>query len=201
MRPLSRTPTGPQDDRELLRRLAHGDGSALTPLTARHGQRLVNFLHHAGPDPSWAEDLLQEVLVRVQTHADRYDSRYPAIVWMLQIARNLATDLCRRERSRARARSRFAERLGDGADTGRDPFGAAADREFEEALHSALQELGEELRTAFVLREIEGMHYAEIAQVLGTNEKTVSSRLSRARAKLRERLQDHLDDEREEDRT
>ncbi|MEO0478908.1 MAG: sigma-70 family RNA polymerase sigma factor [Planctomycetota bacterium] len=195
MRPLPHVPIEPADDRELLGRLARGDGSALTQLTARHGQRLVNFLHHAGPDPSWAEDLLQELLVRIQLHADRYDPRYPAIVWMLRIARNLATDLCRRERSRSRAKDRLAERLEGRDATGPDPFGAAADREFEEALHAALQELGEEIRTAFVLREIEGMNYTEIAQILGTNEKTVSSRLSRARARLRDRLRDHMDSE------
>lgn len=182
------------DDRDAMALVVAGEAAGIEALIVRHAQRVASYLHHVAPDPGWVDDLVQEVFVRMQLRASDYDPAFPVEVWILRIARNLAIDLHRRERARQRAHDAHSRRDADAPHLRLpDPFAAAADREFEVDLHRALGALGEEYRTAFVLREIEGLDYRSIATVLGVPEKTVSSRLTRARALLRDRLRRHLD--------
>ncbi|MFO1054978.1 MAG: sigma-70 family RNA polymerase sigma factor [Planctomycetota bacterium] len=179
------------DDAVLVDRVADGDHASLEVLVLRHGGRVANFLSHLLEDRSWVDDLVQEVFVRLCLRARSYDPRWPLPVWLLRIARNLAVDLMRRERARLRAHRGAAERTRDEVAPAADRH--AQDRELGVALGAALRRLPEAFRTAFVLREIEVLHYEEIAAIMGTSEKTVSTRLHRARSRLREILGEYLE--------
>lgn len=179
------------DDATLVARLAAGDDAALAPLVARHGARVANFLGHVLDDRSWRDDLVQEVFVRLCLRAADYDARWPLPVWLLRIARNLAIDWMRREAARRRAHGAFG--LGRRGDLEVPADHGAMQDELGAALAEALQALPEAFRTVFVLKEIEHLHYDEIAAVMGVGEKTISTRLHRARARLRARLADWLE--------
>lgn len=191
LRPLDREDDDRDlDDARLVAAVASGDPSALGLLVARHGSRIANFLSHVLTDRSWTDDLTQEVFVRLCAHAGRFDARYPLVVWLLRIARNLAIDLQRREAARRRAHTIRAQ-----ADADHDAPSADRDAEHAElraAFANALQGLPEPFRTVFVLKEIELLSYAEIAEVIGSNEKTVSTRLHRARERMRTALTEFL---------
>ena len=170
------------DDASLLASAGGGDAAAVDAFVARFGDRLQSLLVRIVRDHAWADDLLQEVMVRALQDAHRYDPRWPLTVWLFRIARNLALDLLRRE-GRHRVRT--------GAAAARDAAAPAAvttaeHREFQVAMEAALQELSEPFRTVFLLRDGEGLSYEEIAAVLSISVKTVSSRLNRARQQLRE---------------
>jgi RNA polymerase sigma-70 factor (ECF subfamily) len=178
------------DDTTLMARLSEGDGAALDAVVARHAGRVRSYLAHLLDDSGWADDLTQEVFVRVHTRARSYDGRWPLLVWLLRIARNLAVDLVRRERVAGRGSARGEI---DSPIDHHTPLAAAEASEFRTALRRALAQLPEPLRTVFVLREIELLDYDEIAAVLGVPAKTVSTRLHRARTRLRTLLASHLE--------
>lgn len=174
------------DDAALLRRAAQQAPGAVEALVGRHADRLCSFLVRIVRDAAWAEDLTQETLLRALQESTAYEPRWPLRTWLFRIARNLALDHLRREGAQ-RARDR---------DVHDDTFAPAAvvtaeHLEFQVALEQALQQLPEEFRTVFVLRDGEGLAYEEIAAVLGISAKTVSSRLHRARLQLRALLGRH----------
>lgn len=185
--------TQPNDDAVgdelLLARASGGDAAAVDAFVDRFGDRVQGLLVRIVRDHAWADDLLQEVLVRALRDAHRYDDRWPVPVWLFRIARNLALDLLRREGRHRRRNDVVAAR--DAAAPA--AVTTAEHHEFQVALEDALQELPETFRTVFLLRDGEGLSYEEIAEVLSISVKTVSSRLHRARQQLRTLLREHLD--------
>ena len=179
----------PDRDVDLMLRVRHGDDAAFEELVRRHTRTVLNVVYRYVGDPSLADDLAQETLVRALRDAHRYDDKWPLEVWLFRIARNLALDLLRREGRHRRHQ--------DDAALCATPTPAAVTtaehREFQVALEVALQELPETFRTVFLLRDGEGLSYEEIAEVLDISPKTVSSRLHRARQQLRELLREHLE--------
>ena len=177
-------------DDALFARAAGNEPAAVDAFVARFADRLCSYVVRIVRDGAWADDLVQETLVRVLHDAHRYDARWPVQVWLFRIARNLALDLLRREGSHSRhvdeLRAPGAAPLAPAAVT------TAEHREFQSALEEALQRVPESFRTVFLLRDGEGLSYEEIAAVLGISVKTVSSRLHRARMQLRTLLQEHL---------
>ncbi|MBK6941168.1 MAG: sigma-70 family RNA polymerase sigma factor [Planctomycetes bacterium] len=174
-------------DAALLRRGTAGDARAFEALVERWGDRVHGFLAHVLRDRGAADDVAQETFVRVFEHASTFDPRQAFEVWLLRIARNLAIDRLRRRRLEREAAaeavasaSRFAPE--------REPIDLAAQSEFGERLGAALAELAEPFRTAFLLREFEGLSYEEIGAVTDVPAKTVSTRLVRAREQLRTAL-------------
>jgi RNA polymerase sigma-70 factor (ECF subfamily) len=176
-------------DEQLLDLASRGDAAAVDAFVARFGERVQGLLVRIVRDHAWADDLLQEVLVRALRDAHRFDDRWPMAVWLFRIARNLALDLLRREGRHRRRNDAAAAR--DAAAPA--AVTTAEHREFQVALEDALQELPEAFRTVFLLRDGEGLSYEEIAAVLSISAKTVSSRLHRARQQLRALLQEHLE--------
>ncbi len=174
---------GATEDAALVAMLASGEDAALDELIRRHGDRLCSYLARLVRDGSWADDLLQEVFVRVLDAARSYDGTWPVRVWLFGIARNLAVDWLRREGLRQ-------SRLRNVAPAESAPSAARAveQREFQDALADAIELLPEGFRSVFLLREQEGLSYEEIAAVLRISAKTVSSRLHRARLFLRDRM-------------
>ena len=143
-----------------------------------------------------AEDVMQDVFLKAYKHLDDFRGAADVGTWLYSIAMNTARAHLR---SRNRARRRTASRPVEELDIlGRLP--AAPDRvetEFDRqqisrALHQALQSLPPEFREVFVLKNIRGYSYKQIADILGISMGTVESRLFRAREKLRKDLRPHL---------
>lgn len=193
-----RRPSRPEDpsDEALLQALAEGRGHAFDLLVARHGARVRSYLGHLVRDRSLAEDLTQEVFLKVLTRAHTREPGRSFLVWLLRVARNEALDHLRRRG----LHQRLVESVRSGVDRlarrGRRqparPEQKLARDELYAALDAGLAELPETQRSVFLLRERDELSYEEIAAVLECSPKTVSTRLHRARLALREHLAEHL---------
>ncbi len=174
-----------------------GDLAAFGELFERHEKRLWNFLRRFVRDKATAEDLLQEVFLRVVKSAVQWQPSAKVSTWLFTIARNLCTDQARR------AEFRQAESL-DQAKAGEDGSGlrridrVAADsgdaekeamgHEIASLVDRAVGELPVEQREVFLMREVMDMSFAEIAAQVGASEPTVKSRMRYALQRLRSRL-------------
>lgn len=173
-----------------MRRVAHRDGRAFEELLARYADRIHGFLTHSLRDAVLADDVAQETFVRMYERASSYDPAHAFAVWLFRIARNLAIDQLRRRGAQERGMA-AAGRAAAGSAVA-SPHASLEGKELAEQFAAALGSIPEAFRTAFVLREVEGMSYEEIAAVTETHPKTVSTRLCRAREQLRELLAAYL---------
>jgi RNA polymerase sigma-70 factor (ECF subfamily) len=184
-------------DEALMAAYQKGDLAAFGELFERHEKRLWNFLRRFVRDKATAEDLLQEVFLRVVKSAVQWQPSAKVSTWLFTIARNLCTDQARR------AEFRQAESL-DQAKAGEDGSGlrridrVAADsgdaekeamgHEIASLVDRAVGELPVEQREVFLMREVMDMSFAEIAAQVGASEPTVKSRMRYALQRLRSRL-------------
>ena len=158
--------------------------AAFAELLARYRQPVLNFVHRMLGDATEAEDVAQEVFVRAYRHWGEYDPRRKLSTWLFALARHAAID-------RLRYRQRHpAEPLPDtvAANPVRGPAAEVAAKELGDIIAAAIQSLPEDQRTAVVLAEYHDFSHAEIAGVMRCSEKSVESRLYRARQTLREKL-------------
>lgn len=179
---------------------AGGERTAFAPLVARHQRGVFNFLLRSVQDRSRAEELLQDVFLRVVRSKDRYQPSAKFTTWLYSIARNLAVDESRR------AKFRQHKSL-DAPQPGRDGAAAtplvaslpapqvATDDAAEapalrERLAAAVDALPPDQREVFLLRQISGLSFREIADTVGIPENTVKSRMRYALEKLRHELED-----------
>ena len=195
--------TNPENVRnlELVGASLAGDGRAFAELVRRYQGRLLNYVTRMIGDRERAEDLVQEAFIRVHRHLHRFDRTRNFSTWLYTIASNLAkNELRNRSRSPLVLYQTLAPR--DGADDGRaldfEDLRARPDDEFagralRELIARTVDRLGEHHREVFVLRELEGHSYEEIAEITGCNLGTVKSRLSRARGAFAEMIAPHLD--------
>jgi RNA polymerase sigma-70 factor (ECF subfamily) len=187
-----------ESDERLMLRYQAGEERAFEVLLGRHRGPVHNFLVRLAGDRARAEDLLQETWLKVVSAAPRWERKARFTTWLYAIARNVAVDEARR------AAHRKADPLDGPADPGRGgrshletvaDGGAAPDRAAESALlrprlEAALRALPDEQREVFVLREYAGLPFAEIAEVTGTPENTVKSRMRYALEALRRKLEE-----------
>jgi RNA polymerase sigma-70 factor (ECF subfamily) len=183
---------GPSDE-ELMHRLRDGDDQALAPLMARWEIPVKRFVFRIVGNPAEAEDLAQEVFVRVYTRRATYRDGAKFSAWVFSIAANQAKNRLRWWRRRpALSLDAWLDAGGDTADesaAGADAATGAVRRERIAAVQTAVMALPLDLRTALVLFEYEGQAMAEIAAALGCTAKAVENRLYRARESLRVALQ------------
>jgi RNA polymerase sigma-70 factor (ECF subfamily) len=161
---------------------ARGDSTAWETLVTTHERRVFNSCYRFTKSDSDAQDLTQEVFLRILRNVRTFRSGGGCSfqVWMARLTRNLLIDNYRRRRH-----DRVTERLSKephAVDSRPDRMLVA--RELRGHLNAALRKLSPELRETLILREIEEMEYRQIARHLGIPEGTVKSRLSRARAEL-----------------
>ena len=171
-----------------------GDVAAFAELATRHEKRLWNFLRRFVRDKATAEDLLQEVFLRVVKSAADWQPSAKVLTWLFTIARNLCTDQARR------AEHRQAESLdqpkGNGDDSGMRRIDRVADdkgnaetevagREIATLVDRAVGELPVDQREVFLMREVMDLSFAEIAAQVGASEPTVKSRMRYALQRLR----------------
>ena len=173
-------------DAELAALALAGQQDAYRALLARHREGVFRLIRATTGDPHEALDITQETFVAAFSALARYDGERPFSVWVRQIALNKCRDWARRRRVRA-----FFTRavpLEDAFDLADDAVPAdvqAADRAELARVAAAMAQLPARLREALVLRTVDGLSQAEAAEVLAVSEKTIETRLYRARAKLK----------------
>ena len=183
----------------LVRRCIGGDAAAWEEIVQRYHRRIYNVCYRFAGDAENAQDLTQEVFIKMYRTLNTYDSGKGAFMtWVTTITRNLLVDHFRKTKG---------DRLTDSmdqpvsehedaqplsaqiADPGLPPDAAVQSRETREMVHLALQKLSPELREAVILRDLQDMDYREIASALKVPEGTVKSRINRGRAELARLLQ------------
>jgi RNA polymerase sigma-70 factor (ECF subfamily) len=184
----------PQDesDEQLMRRFQAGDARAFEALVRRHRTTLWNFLlRHVG-DRARAEDLLQETFLRAVKASADWQERAKVTTWLFTIARNLTLDELRRNvHRRTDPLEGQDDQQGPIDRTAADdppPDAAAEGALLRPRLEAALAALPAEQREVFLLREQGGLGFREIAEVTGTPENTVKSRMRYALEGLRRSL-------------
>lgn len=182
------------EDAELVRRCRAGDNAAWESIVRSQTRRLYNLCYRFTGQRQEAEDLTQEVFLRVFRTLDSYDPGQGALaVWMHRVARNLLIDHYRATRKQRLAVSLEDElpRLEEKASAAPPPDRAVALRELSATLQQALVRLSPELREAVILRDLQELDYREISRVLDIPEGTVKSRINRGRAELGKILKRH----------
>jgi RNA polymerase sigma-70 factor (ECF subfamily) len=177
-----------------------GDPQAFGLIVARYQVRLLNFVYRMIGDRERAEDLVQETFLRVYRHLDRFDRGRKFSTWIYTIASNLAkNELRNRSRSplvtleQARPRDEEDLRPVDFEDPGSRPDDLYERRNLKTLVDQTVARLSSHHREVFVLRELEGKSYEEIAEIMHCNLGTVKSRLNRARQSFAELIGPHLD--------
>jgi len=172
---------------ELIRRARGGDGVAWEEIVSLYSRRVFNLAYRFTSNVSAAEDLTQEVFIRIYKTLDQYDSKQGDLSnWLMRLARNLIIDDYRhRQRN---PQNSMADAVDDHQYHLRS-VGTSAQREIErKELASQVQEgidkLPDDLRTCVILRDIEELSYQEIVDVLKIPEGTVKSRINRGRIEL-----------------
>ena len=185
-----------REDFALMHRVAQGDERAFEILVERHQLRVIGTIAKMLDDSTTAEDLAQQVFVRVWQSASRYQPSAKFTTWLMTITRNLVFN-----ESRRRQRATFIPLENrDGMERDfHDPNAPTASQVFTEketqsAVDAAIASLPEAQRLAIVLRRYEDMPYEEMAIVLKTTVPAVKSLLFRAREELKTKLVPFLKD-------
>jgi RNA polymerase sigma-70 factor, ECF subfamily len=173
-------PGDPRPDDELARRASRGDRAALDELLERHVDRVHAVCRRVLGNADDALDATQEALIAVVRGIARFDGRSQFTTWLYRVATNAALDEARR-----RNRRPIPSTIDPDAAATRDPTGAVDARLDVDA---ALATLAPAARAAVVLRDLAGLEYSEIAEVLDIPIGTVRSRIARGRAAVAEQL-------------
>ncbi len=188
------------EDEVLIQKWRLGDIGAFDRLVGKYQGRIYNLILKICSNPDDAAELTQDTFVKIIESIDGFQGRSSFYTWAFRIAVNLTLNYRKRKATVAfssldapvggideQARSSLAAVLLD--DEAPGPADIAENRELCDLVQNALDDLDDEHRTIIVLRDIEGMDYAQIADVLAVELGTVKSRLSRARAALRQILE------------
>ncbi|UCD49113.1 MAG: sigma-70 family RNA polymerase sigma factor [Phycisphaerales bacterium] len=188
------------DDSVLVQQSQNGSTVAMERLILKYQNRIFNVIMKMCGNTDDAAELTQETFVKVIESINKFKGRSSFYTWLFRIAVNLTLNYCQRNAKMA-TRSLDAEETEPGSSIGQmlkdflsddraiDPSVLAQRRELCDLAMQAILKLEEPQRAVMVLRDIEGMNYAQIADVLNIELGTVRSRLSRARSHLREILE------------
>jgi RNA polymerase sigma-70 factor, ECF subfamily len=190
---------GKRSDHELIEAAKGGDEDAFAEIVARYRNPITNFLYRFLNDYDEAVDLAQETFVRVYFAIDRYHTQFAFSTYIYRIATNLAIS-----ESRKRKRRKLLSLTGlfqaeddsqvefQPVDTRSLPDADLIDDEQSQTIQRAIAALPEKYRIPIILRDVEGRSYDEIAAIMGLGLGTTKSRISRARALLKEKLSHYL---------
>ncbi|HYG64172.1 MAG TPA: RNA polymerase sigma factor [Thermoanaerobaculia bacterium] len=181
----------PTPDLLLARRAAAGQPQAWDELIERHGGRLFNLALQFSASVEEAEDLTQEIFLRLYQSLRLYRGDCPLLGWALRLSRNLCIDHWRRVR-RERLATAVSEEILLQMPATDDPRAQAQARQELRAVHEALTAMPEELAEVVLLRDLQGWSVEETAAYLEVPAGTVKSRLHRARLELAEKVTDRL---------
>lgn len=205
---MMRSLTLTHSDLSLISRCQKADIAAFNEIVARYKTKIYNYLYRMTGNAEDAEDLTQEVFVRMYTNIGSFRAEASLATWLFRIAGNLCVDAFRRskkERGLVQAsldapisRENRDESGGMGAtrdvpDWTSEPNLLFARKELGGQIHAALQKLPPKLRSAVILHDIEGLAYEEIAVAENIPLGTVKSRIFNGRVALREHLRPYLE--------
>ncbi|MDE2701006.1 MAG: sigma-70 family RNA polymerase sigma factor [Gemmatimonadetes bacterium] len=185
------------EDIQIVARVLEGNTEAFSLLVQRHHERVYNAVYSLIGDLDEADDLAQEAFLKAFRALNRFRGQSLFSTWLHRIAVNCCLDHLKSRHRRSfvsldeHRETWDAPRIWAGQPQNADM--RVERRELQEILERALDDLSEEYRVTFVLREIEGLTYEEIAELLKCSIGTVKSRLFRGRTKLREILQVQYD--------
>jgi RNA polymerase sigma-70 factor (ECF subfamily) len=188
------------DDNLLVERCQKGDPKATETLIIKYQDRIYNVILKICGNKDDAAELTQDTFVKVLQNIDKFESRSSFYTWAFRIAVNLTINYCKRNvklglksidiqdnQNSEQTKKALKALLKD--DKSADPSTIAANKELANLIMKAIMKLDDAHRAVIVLRDIEGMNYAQMADILSINLGTVKSRLSRARSQLRELME------------
>ena len=176
------------NDWDLVARAQKGDMNAFAELVQRYQRPVVQFCYRMVGSTPDAEDIGQETFVRVYRHLSRLRPRAKFSTLLFGIARNLTLNFLRDAKRRGHGRDQPIETVFAVGDETQRPDGVARLREMEELVARGMDLLSPDHREILVLRELNGLDYEAIAQVVRCRKGTVKSRLARARDQLRAQM-------------
>jgi RNA polymerase sigma-70 factor (ECF subfamily) len=178
-------------DRDLVDQVRYGDLEAFDELYRRFSDMVFNLALRMAGERDVAEDLTQEIFLRVYRHLAGFQGRSSVRTWVYRVAVNACrSGLARQGRRAAFVQTVDAELLARVPTGEAGPESVAAHAERRRRLETALATLPLTFRSAVVLRDIEGLSYDEIAEILGVRLGTVRSRIARGRSRLRGLLEE-----------
>src|ERR1700730_15047010 len=191
----SQTAPARADDSELVRRAMARDEAAFRAIMKSNNRRLYRIARGILRNDSEAEDVVQETYLRAFTHLESFRGGSSLATWLARIAMNEALGRLRRQRP-----SVDLDTLAPGvleaqiipfplSAPSEDPEKSMAQREIQQVVEHAIDELPDAFRIVFITRVIEGMNLEETAEILGLKPETVKTRLHRARAMLRDNVE------------
>jgi len=173
-------------EQKLVERCLQGDDAAWEMVVMSYGKRIYNLSYRYTNRREEAEDLTQDILIRVYQNLKSYRSEVGSFQnWILRVARNLIIDHYRQVRRFPQAAgSEELETMNIQDEKVPNPQRVAEQVEASKFLQDGLRDLSPELKEAIILRDIEGMAYQDIAELLRVPEGTVKSRINRGRLEL-----------------
>jgi len=185
-----------EEDRVLLQQAQQGDRDAFRRLVERHQRRAFAIAFGMVRDENDAREVVQEAFLRVHRGLARFEGGSSFFTWLYRIVTNLSIDVLRRpsRRETERVDDLFLEETDEQPFLprlpGADPLDAVRRSEIRGRIEQALGELPPYHRGVILMREVEGMSYAEMAEAMGVSKGTIMSRLFHARRKLQRALAD-----------
>ncbi|MBN1393030.1 MAG: sigma-70 family RNA polymerase sigma factor [Sedimentisphaerales bacterium] len=185
------------DDAVLVQQCRNGNSAAADRLIRKYQNRIYNAIYRICANHDDAAELTQDTFVKIIENIDKFEGKSSFYTWAFRIGVNLTLNYCQRNAKMAFKRLDAEDNEGEAPNGGvlkklltddrlPQPAVVAQNKELCRLVVKAMMKLDEQQRAVIVLRDIEGMNYAQIADVLDIELGTVRSRLSRARASLRE---------------
>ena len=156
----------------------------------RYGSKIYSVAYHFTLKREDAEELSQEIFLKIFENLHRYDGSFPLAAWIVSVSRNLCIDRYRRRKREKSFRFVSDDAVAPMLTSGDDPAAEALRKERVKLLFSALAEIPEDLAEILVLRDLDGLAYEEIGQALQLPDGTVKSRLFRARAEVARKIRE-----------
>ena len=185
-------PTSTSPDLFLARRAAKADPAAWDEIIELYGERIFNLALRFTRNQQEAEDLTQDIFLKLYRNLDRYRGDVPLMAWALRLSRNLCIDHYRHHRAR-----RQAETVSDDVlrhlPSSENLERHSQQRERRRLIQQVLAEMSENLASVVMLRDLQGLSYDEIATFFEVPVGTIKSRLNRARRELVRRVRERLE--------
>ena len=179
-----------RSEKDLVARCRKGDDDAWRDLVDRFGPKVYAISYHFTLKREDAEELSQEIFLKLFENLHRYDGGFPLVAWVLSVSRNLCIDRYRRRKREKSFRFVSDEAVTSLLKSDDDPASMALKKERTQLLFSALAEIPEDLAEILILRDLNGLAYDEIGKALDLPEGTVKSRLFRARAEVARQIRE-----------
>jgi RNA polymerase sigma-70 factor (ECF subfamily) len=200
---ISRQDAGTIDDRELVDRARDGDGEAFRLLFERYHRRAYALALGMVKNPDDALDIVQDGFVKAHRYLDRFEGNSSFYTWLYRIVMNLTIDHIRKHRkarnvdfddtvARAGDEDSVAEETLLPRILGQNPGKALVRKEIRAQIADALDRLSDNHRAVLIMRELEGLSYEEMAQVMECSKGTIMSRLFHARRNMQRFLLEYL---------